>query len=348
MPPPSKRSEFSEDLERSIAELGRRLGAGKPLEPPLSAVVNGLALLSAADVSRAERSLVRIASLYGFQRLHEPSFFSRWFGREKVGPHLLLQRTAGLEFIFLFHGSGYLREAALKKIERTPPSAFYFAAIAYRLNDWVDEVRVAAKDCARRTFGKTDARDIADAFVFLIDGVRSWQRWDAESAILEGALGRPDVLPLLVERFKTGNAGPLGTILRLSMKRPWFDANLRALATEARLPSVRAVALDALLGGRATWNEGFEWQWIDKSMGLRRRVTSIGSREIPHLDVEAFAALLETGAKDRSPVVRKVAADHIIRNRQHPARVGKALSILRSDSNAAVRTRIEFVDRQSA
>lgn len=346
MPPPSKRSVFSYDLEHSVSELGRSLDSGGPLEPRLSAVVNGLSLLPAADVPRAERSLGRIASLYGWQRHHDPSLFSRWFGRERADPHVLLQRTAGLEFIFLFHGNGYLREAALKKIDRAPPSAFYFAAIAYRLNDWVGEVRSAAEDCARRTFGKTDARVVA-AYLFLICA-HSWQRWGAESTILERALSRPDVLPLLVERFKTGNSGPLGTLLRLSMKRPWFDASLRELAMEASLPSVRAVALDALLGGRATWNEGFEWQWIDKSMGLQRRITRIGSREITHADTEAFAALLERGAKDRSPAVRKVAADHIIRNRQHPARIGKALAILRSDNNAAVRTRIEFVDRQSA
>src|SRR6218665_2975473 len=41
----------------------------------------------------------------------------------------------------LFHHSGYVREAALKRIDGPVPNAFFLVALVYRLNDWVPEVR---------------------------------------------------------------------------------------------------------------------------------------------------------------------------------------------------------------
>ena len=70
--------------------------------------------------------------------------------RDGVLPTLARAATLNFAWLFLFHPSGYIREAALDSIVTPPTSAFFFAALAWRLNDWAGPVRKAAERCAVR------------------------------------------------------------------------------------------------------------------------------------------------------------------------------------------------------
>jgi hypothetical protein len=140
-----------------IVQLGETLKQRKPLQPELGAVLFGFGQLPPDAVVSADSEVSARARLH-WQPRAEGSLLHRLF--PKSSELEVLQRTPDLEYLFLFHGDGHLREAALKKMEGGAPNAFCFAAIAWRLNDWVPQVREAARNCALRVFPVTDPRSL--------------------------------------------------------------------------------------------------------------------------------------------------------------------------------------------
>jgi len=67
----------------------------------------------------------------------------------------LLAANPNFAWLFLFHPSGYVREAALCYVDAPPESSFFFTALAWRLNDWAAPVRQAAEHCFKRIFGES-------------------------------------------------------------------------------------------------------------------------------------------------------------------------------------------------
>jgi hypothetical protein len=108
---------------------------------------------------------------------------------------------------------------------------------------------------------------------------------------------------------------------------------------------VRAVALRALIDGRATWSDGYHREWIDKSLGLARRVATIAGRDLAR--PASIEALISRAAADRSAVVRKIAADALIQHRRAGLRLPDVEQRLATDRNAAIRDRIAFLQRVS-
>lgn len=122
----------------------------------------------------------------------------------------------------------------------------------------------------------------------------------------------------------------------------WLPVTGRAVAGDApSRPAVRAVALNTLINKTAEWPRGYDWQWIDKSMGLRRRGTVFGHRE---LDVALpRSALIAIGIHDRSAAVRRIALDGVFRHLL-PAQEGRDYAaLLAADRSPSVRARAEFV-----
>lgn len=74
-----------------------------------------------------------------------------------------LTKHPALGYFFIFHGDGHLREAALKCLIEPPDSPFEFAAVTYRLNDWVEQVRDVAYDCASKLFPNVSAEVVAES-----------------------------------------------------------------------------------------------------------------------------------------------------------------------------------------
>ena len=80
----------------------------------------------------------------------------------------LLEINHDYAWLFLFHPNGYVREAALDSLNNPPTSPFFFAALAWRLNDWVPAVRQAAQRCAERVLYRTAADVAATAALYLL------------------------------------------------------------------------------------------------------------------------------------------------------------------------------------
>jgi hypothetical protein len=256
--------------------------------------------------------------------------------------HKAMESWPSSAWILSMDGDGHIREAALNRLHEPPTSAGRFVSIVLRLNDWVPQVRAAAMDAAGRLWSGTSAQCIATAAPHLLKQRFEWKRWNREAIQLDEVLARPDVEAALGRMFMDGQAGPLGMTLRHALRLPAFDSRLEELATEARLPSVRAVALKTALTGHAVWTVGYGWEWVDKVYGLRRRVSLTNSRRI----TSSYGIdLLRRGLKDRSASVRKIAADALIERREFVPNGIELAANLANDKSPAVRERGEFLLR---
>jgi hypothetical protein len=308
---------------RASREIARKacLGWWQPQSLPLRVVV----------VSRARLRWLRL------KRLLE------WPSRSVPSDQELLKRNHDYAWLFLFHPSGYVREAALDCISNPPTSPFFFSALAWRLNDWVGPVRKAAERCAARVLHQTAADVAANAALYLLDRRYAWGRWSDERKVLDRVFERKDVIAVMVVHLLEHSTGPLSTSLRHALRYPNVDEHLPRLAAAAIQPSVRAVAYQCLISGKATWYVGSEWMWIDKVYGLRRSVPKLATRELGR--TRPAAELIREAAHDKSPFVRRVAADALIAARLQLPDEEVLIAHLANDRSPAIRSRADYMLR---
>lgn len=353
-----KHSVLTEQLQRDIVVLSNSARDGGEVRASIASYIAAINALPASAVIRASQEIRTTGELY---RIWEPpsgrlSSFSDWleFLSGKPRNSILDRQLAVLSdnpllgYLFIFHGDGRIREAALKCLDEPPTSSFAFASLAYSLNDWVEQVREAALHAVEQLFPRTSAAIIAEAAFFLLPQTQHLKRWgDRERQCLDTALYRPDVLQTLADRLMQRPTGRVSKVLRQALRHPGLDDALPRLARDAALPHIRAIALETLIRRRASWNIGHSYEWIDKRYNLRKRVPQFDQRPIEHgFDIET---LLADGAVDHASAVRKVVAQALIDLGQtlSPAmkRIGHTLS---EDESAAVRSRATFFVKGSS
>lgn len=321
-----------------LAVLGARRDRRADSEQ-LKYILDRIGELPAKRVAQAGREIVAAAQLWPFWT--SPSFIRRFFPRSDLQ---VLEKEPSFAWLFLFHPDGYVREAALNAIHDPPSSPFFLTAIALRLNDWVEPVRVAASLCAARIFPRVDAAIAADVAPFLLTRYLIWGRWgDGEIAILDNLFGRASVTAQLSANFASGTAGPLATCLGLASRYPAIDIHLPMLASTAAQPAVRATALRCLVEQKASWQVGSRWQWVDKVYGEKKLIPVHQERVIAvTLPLESW---IRAGIADRSAMVRRCAADALIANRSAIRNVDEFVELLSKDVNPSVRERADFLRR---
>lgn len=327
-------------LSAKLSSLGARLECGAS-ERELRDVLDDLSALPADRIVRASCAIPALANL-GTWRPNRPFSILRLF-RRRLSENSLLKMNPDYAWLFLFHQSGYVREAALHAIQTPPASPFFFAAIAWRLNDWVEQVRQAAADCATRVLPRTDPAVAATAALYLLGRQFVWGRWSDIPQALHAAFSDKDVLAPLADQFRERATGPLATCLRYALKYPNIDEHLPCLAAGATQPAVRALAYRCLLTGEAVWPAGCEWAWIDKVYGVRKRVPKLESRPLSISSDVAY--LIRQAIHDRSPKVRRVGADALTKARGHLPDADQLIGILATDANPSVRSWADFMLR---
>ena len=327
---------LSPSLTEKLATLGARLGRVRQ-DQELAIVLDELSRLPASSIVRAARE-IEVAARLGWWQRPEAS-------PPKTGQELMKDNPA-YAWLFLFHPNGYRREAALAAIHTPPASAFFLAALAWRLNDWVPSVRQAAVRCAARVLQDAATEIAADGAIYLLDRRVVWGRWRDEASILDGLFARSDVMAAVALHLQERPTGPLASRLRHALRYASIDGHLLLLATTAKQPSVRAIAYQSLITGRAAWVAGFEQVWIDKVFNKRRRVPRFETREIQR--PRAVADLIRQAASDKSAAVRKVAADGLIAMRSELDNADELIARFASDESPAVRSRADYLLRHPA
>ena len=328
------------ELSAKLSSLGAKLKKG-PSDSELNDVLDALSEIPPNQVVRISRDIATAARLGWW--LPEEHFSLQRLFRKPLSESDLLKRNPNYAWLFLFHYSGYVREAALDVIHTPPASAFFFAALAWRLNDWVEPVRQAAKRCAERVLPLTNADIVASAALYLLDRRLVWGRWSDEPGVLDSIFSRKEVVAALAVRLCKQTTGPLATCLRYALRYPNIDEYLPGLAAYAIQPAVRAVAYQCLLAGRAAWPVGHEWEWIDRIYGLKKRVPKLDSRAIGGM--QPIPELVRQGVLDKSPKVRSVAADALTEIRSQLPDADSLIAKLAKDRSPAVRWRADFMLR---
>jgi len=249
-----------------------------------------------ADMDEFIRALLDLEKIAGKNLFHpqEPNAAPIW-------------RT----WLNLCHPDGYIREQALHALPARIPSTLYAILVLLRLNDWAAPVRDAARRRLTAFAAATAPQHLAAALGYILRYWTSWGRMspaskqDALAVLLSDA-----VAAQLATALARSPAGPMTTLLSQLGQIAAIDPHLPYLAAQAIQPALRAKAYQSLLSGKATWASGKEQEWIERRHNLYRWRTHLDSRPLT-IPVE-HTPTLQQAAADRSPIVRRVAADAII------------------------------------
>ena len=289
------------------------------------------------------------------RRIHEEfSLFHRW-STDTQTTRLLddeimaTKSVPGLSRVFMFHGDGRVRAAALDQLQGPliAPGSVY--ALFWRLNDWVPEVREIAKRAIERCLPTTPAVVIVPALKVLLLHVPSWGRWSQDGPeTINALLMRQDVVESLLQDIISTRQSKLGLIFREISRNPWVDQHLEKVLREAKLPHIRAMALEALISKRMRWPERKSRKvWIDQYMKKYRVEQVFSERELT--SAVHLPTCLLLGAKDQASIVRKRAADGVIAFRNSDIlseQLDELVDLLDEDKNLGVQGRIEFLKRK--
>jgi HEAT repeat associated with sister chromatid cohesion len=318
---------------RSVRETGGNI------DEVLKSVVAQIGNQPPASIANADGEIANAAGLSWWQS--EQSTLQRIF-RPQTSESQLLLKTLGLEYLFIFHRNGRLREQALNRIHGPLPSDFIVAAVAWRLNDWASQVRDSAVNCAKRCFDTTNPAVLARFFLSTLYQQASWGRWsDEERELLSRQLRRSDVTSELAQLMLTERNGPLPSALAYVSRFPEIDCHLESLAKNAINPGIRAIALRALIESETRYANGTQWRWIDKSMGQRRKEPRIECRQLTIAANRKELYLL--GLEDKSAIVRRVALSGIIKFDRSELGYQTLAREYLADPSPSVRARAEFI-----
>jgi len=184
---------------------------------------------------------------------------------------------------------------------------------------------------------------IVGAAPFLLERLSTWRRWGEPPGLVLRTIGRPDCTAELVAQFAKSAEISAGA-LRAAMRIGLLDDHIMALSRTAVRPEFRAVLLKAMLDREVTWVTHYERQWVDKRYGITRRVPVLGRRRLhPPVSVDA---LIRQGAEDQNPLVRRAAANGLVKNAADLPHVEQLMGLFAADKSPSVRWRMDYLARR--
>lgn len=217
-----------------------------------------------------------------------------------------------LTWIDIISWNGYKRERTLRTLTGAAPNSFFFALALRRLNDWVPQVREAARETLPETADASDPNHVVDALCITLPHWNSWGRMDnADKRVLLEIVSSERVAAALIEKLLTATSGPMTAIFSQVGRTSILDGRLDEIANEAVQPALRAKAYRSQFEGKLTWFEGREWEWTDIRYCEGRLKPIVGERRLS--PGSPFIETLRSAAFDPSPMVRRVAAEMLIR-----------------------------------
>lgn len=296
--------EQSHDLEvqvlSAVKEFASLIRTGTKVVADMSSLVDVTSKLPLANFDYWER-LIRDE----FSRVLADRTQSKWKSWSKS--------SELLSWLDLISWDGYKREKTLRTISGPAPNAFFFSLVIRRLNDWVPQVREAARDKLPLIVRDTDPAHVVDALVFALSHWNSLGRIEeSDKQVLLRIISSEQIAELLKAILVSSTSGPMSSLFSQLGRTPVLDQYLGEIAENAIQPSVRARAYRSQFEGRMVWVEGRKWEWTDKRYCEGRLKPIVSERK---LTIAApFMGLLRISAADRSSIVRRVSAEFLIRD----------------------------------
>jgi hypothetical protein len=242
----------------------------------------------------------------------------------------------------LCSADGRKRESVLRDADGPAPNGLFLAFAVRRLNDWVPQVRAAARKHLSRIASASDPEHVADALWAVLATCGSWGRMEADDRQALAELIALEQSALALEsRVLMAAAGPAPTVFAQAAQTLAFDPWLEEISQLAVQPAVRAKAYRFLLEGRVRWVAGRKWRWVDLTRGQGRFEPVLEERKL--VVDRPMQELISQALRDPSAMVRRVGADALI---QHFGSLGADAPVLAqqiaADPSASVAERGRF------
>lgn len=325
----SLQREMEDHVLSAVSEFVASLNSGSGVVADMTGLVEVTSSLPLSNLEYWER-LIR-SGLYQAAAHAKPAKWKFW---DKPTPFLT--------WIDLCSGDGFKRERTLRILAGRAPNRFFFAMAVRRLNDWVPQVRSAAREQLPSIAVASNPEDVVDVLCAVLPHWNSWGRSEDEGRqTLLTIASTESIAQVLKSRLISAAAGPLASVLAQVGKSYVLDAHLPQIASSAIQPSVRAKAYRSLLDGKATWVAGRKWEWTDIRYCQGHFMPMLCDR--PLTTKKPLEETLRAASSDRSAFVRRVAGDVLIRELETLGAVGFQLAnILASDGNPSVAERGKF------
>lgn len=296
------------------------------IRPDISKFISVTSRLSLNSLDDWER-LIRAEIFYSLQK-----YSPKQNGNE-------IHQVGSLRWMDICNADGFRRERALRTLASGAPNSFLFALVVRKLNDWVPQVRAAACDALPLIAEATDPELIVDVLFIILPCWDSWGRMGhVEQEALMKVILMEKVTAALKKRLLISSSGPVAKIFVQAGRTTALDKFLAEIAAKSVQPSLRAKAYRCQFESKFVWSEGLTWQWVDKVHGIRRRLPVLKERIISV--TTPFIQNLRMATTDRSPVVRRIAGEMLIKELDNMGDEAFTLaSILASDLSQSVAER---------
>ncbi|HYE70938.1 MAG TPA: hypothetical protein VD932_05365 [Aquabacterium sp.] len=308
-------SQLEEGLRAAVRSFAASMSSTSPVVADMSTLVRATSTLPLFNLAYWER-LIRdefelarpvcpIAESSGWRALLASTVSK---GKERAERHLT--------WIDLNSRDGRERERVLRTLAGPAPNSFFFALAARRLNDWVPQVRAAAREAIPRLALSSDPEHVVETLCAMLPSWIAWGRAEeSDRQVIATLTTSPGVAASLKRRLFESTAGPMPVVLSQALQTKVFDEDLADIAAKAIQPAVRARAYRTLLMGKAVWVAARRWQWTDVRYCQGRVTNVLGERPLT-----VSPMLLDTliaAAADQSSLVRRVAAEALVREMGH-------------------------------
>ena len=325
----SQQKKLEDQVRLAVGEFSHSLNFGQKVVADMSVLVDATSRLPLSNFDYWER-LIRWELDQALSNLKSDK------------SHLWPQPTPFLTWIDLCSGDGFKRERTLRALSGASPNRFFFAMAIRRLNDWVPQVRSAAHERLLSIANDSDPGDVADVLCAVLPHWNSWGRMDKNGKhILSEITSIETVSRALKSRVISASAGPMTSVLAQAGQTATLDVYLPEIASNAIQPSVRAKAYRSLLDGKMVWLAGRKWEWTDLRYCIGHFKPVLCDRQ---LSVKSpFEETLIAASVDRSPIVRRVAGDILIRELEKIGSLAfKLANLLASDPHPLVSEKGKF------
>jgi hypothetical protein len=198
-------------------------------------------------------------------------------------------------FALTTHGSGYVREAALRAISDVP-GPFALALLIHRLNDWTHEVRQVAEGKLAQLRNRLSA-DLVASCIELLWSFDAYGRTTIRADQLVASIAQDKkVADVLRGQLRVSSDARSARVLHHLLRSNAVGDELETLGTSSRNATVRAVATRAALTGAYRWKE---------ATGAPQAIAFNGDRQI----------LMRRALRDRSAKVQAAGLEWVVENR---------------------------------
>lgn len=229
----------------------------------------------------------------------------------------------------LCNRNGYIREKTMRIVTGPAPDVESFEGAMQRLNDWVPQVREAARENLMRIVNETDPEIVVDVLFKILRKCKYWVHFtDLEREVLLKIISTERVISLLKTRILISASGQIREVISEMGRCDAIDPFLEEIAIKSIQPAARAYAFRCLLKGEFEWRV---WQghWTKRSLTVN----------------PLFTELLTLASRDRSSIVRRQAGDILCDNyhKLNPSISLELANILAQDKSNTVAERGKWV-----